>query len=915
MSNLYKLPVTELTKNLNTNLTTGLSKEQASNLLRENGPNELEEKAIKSPWKILWEQLSATMVVILIFAAIISAFLGDYKDAIAIMAIVILNALLGLSQEFKAEKAIAALKKLAVPSVKVRRSNDVVNISARELVVGDVVIIETGNIIPADCRVVESANLRIQEATLTGESDAVEKNANFLSTEDLPLGDRSNMAYMGTIVTYGRGQALVIATGMKTELGKIASMLQNVEQEITPMQKRLDQVGRSLIFGIVLFVAAIFILGLLRGENLQLMLLTSVSLAVAAVPEALPAVVTITLALGAQRMLSRQALIRKLPAVETLGSITVICSDKTGTLTENRMTLTSLASIEKELDITREISESDKSIDPNLVKLLLVGGSLCTDVILKVGTKGKDAIDAVGDPTETALVVAAAKQNLLKTEIEKTLPRKAELSFDSDRKRMTTVHKVKQLPTELNFITKSLEAQSNKDFPYISFTKGAVGGLLKVSDYVLKGEKIEPLTQSDREQILKTQNKMSETGKRVLGLAFRPLNSTETEHVEEKLIFIGMFGMIDPARPEVKAAVETCKTAGIRTIMITGDHPLTAKYIASDLSISTNGRILTGQEIDQLSPSEFTKLVSEVSIYARVAPEHKLKIVEALQNIGQIVAMTGDGVNDAPALKKADIGVAMGITGTDVSKEASDMVLLNDNFATIVSAIEEGRVIYDNIKKYIKQTLTGNLGAIWVTLIAPIIGMPLPLLPLQLLWLNLVADGLPSVALGLEPAEKNIMHRQPNNPNEKIFNKKTITQILWGGILIGTVLVITGYWYWSSKNPVWQTMVLTTIIFSRMNLIMAIRSSRDSLFKIGLLSNKPLLGAISLTILSQIAIIYTPFLQRFFGTVALPLSDLAISVGLSMIIFVALEIEKWIARHKPEDKINLTELHSNTNLG
>jgi Ca2+-transporting ATPase len=373
--------------------------------------------------------------------------------------------------------------------------------------------------------------------------------------------------------------------------------------------------------------------------------------------------------------------------------------------------------------------------------------------------------------------------------------------------------------------------------------------------------------------------------------------------------------MIDPARPEVRAAVETCKKAGIRTVMITGDHPLTAQHIAKDLSISSNGRILTGQELDKLSLSEFTSLVDEVSIYARVAPEHKLKIVEALQSRGQIVAMTGDGVNDAPALKKADIGVAMGITGTDVSKEASDMVLLNDNFATIVSAVEEGRVIYDNIKKYIKQTLTGNLGAIWVTLIAPIIGMPLPLLPLQLLWLNLVADGLPSVALGLEPAEKDIMRRQPNNPNENIFNKKTIIQILWGGILIGTVLILTGYFYWINRNPVWQTMVLTTIIFSRMNLIMAIRSSKNSLFKIGVLSNKPLLGAISLTIFSQIAIIYVPFLQRFFGTVALSITDLVISVGLSMIIFVAIEIEKWISRSKEDNKINLANLHSDINLG
>jgi P-type Ca2+ transporter type 2C len=620
------------------------------------------------------------------------------------------------------------------------------------------------------------------------------------------------------------------------------------------------------------------------------------------------AVVTITLALGSQRMLKRHALIRKLPAVETLGSITVICSDKTGTLTENRMTVTMLDVAGDKLDLTNKEKKFALSNKDQELALLLVGGALCTDVIIKTNEDKslakKEAISTIGDPTENALVIAAANHNIIKPELEKVLPRVAEVPFDSERKRMTTIHKLASSDEKnsemLALIQPVKEQLLASNLPYLAFTKGAVDGLLHMTKSVIIQGKIEPLTDKWRERITLAHDEMTQTGKRVLGIAFRLLAADQIDksmaEIEQDLVFIGMMGMIDPARPEVKDAVAICKSAGIHPIMITGDHPLTAQFIAKDLGITSNDKILTGQELDKLSVEELNKVVNDVAVYARVAPEHKLKIVQALQNNGHVVAMTGDGVNDAPALKKADIGVAMGITGTDVSKEASDMVLTDDNFATIVAAVEEGRVIYDNIKKYIKQTLTGNLAAIWVTLIAPIFGLGLPLQPLQILWLNLVADGLPSVALGLEPAEQDIMKRPPNYPNESIFSRRVIAQIVWGGLLVGSVLAMVGYWYKTNNLATWQTMILTTLIFSRMNLIMAVRSNKYSLFQIGILSNKPLLGAVSLTILMQIAITYVPFLQKFFDTVALSLMDLAICVALSLVIFVAIEIEKFIVR-------------------
>jgi Ca2+-transporting ATPase len=913
VSNWYQLDTTEVLQQLGVEPNRGLSGPEPARRLAEYGPNELIERGAKSPWRILWEQLTATMVVILIVAAVLSAFLGDYEDAIAILAIVVINAALGFNQEYRAERAMAALKKLAVPIVKVRRDGRTQEISARDLVPGDIVLLEAGNLTPADGRLLESANLRIQEAALTGESEPVEKETLLLAGHDLPLGDRRNMAYMGTVVTYGRGLAVITETGMKTELGKIASLIQTVEREPTPLQRRLDQLGKGLAGAALALVAVIFGLGLWRGEELRLMFLTGVSMAVAAVPEGLPAVVTIALALGAQRMLRRNALIRKLPAVETLGSVTVICSDKTGTLTQNRMTVTVLDVAGNHVDLAdfslapsnsppAEIHNLKSKIDTPALGLLAVGGALCNDAVLEESPDQPSGFHIVGDPTEAALVMAAKRMGLDKQELERVFPRVAELPFDSERKRMTTMH---QLPTSQTQIPPVLSAVWDwggqlGGVSHAAITKGAVDGLLDISNQVWMDDRAEPLTEPLREWVVAANNQMAQEGIRVLGVGFRPLNALppkgQESSLEQELIFVGLIGMIDPARPEVKQAVQTCLAAGIRPVMITGDHPLTARHIARELGISNDERIVTGQELEVLPVEALVNVVEEVAVYARVAPEHKLKIVEALQERGQIVAMTGDGVNDAPALKKADIGVAMGITGTDVSKEAADMVLQDDNFATIVAAVEEGRVIYDNIRKFIRYLLTSNSGEIWVMLAAPFLGMPLPLLPLQILWINLVTDGLPALALSLEPAERNIMHRRPYQPNESVFGRGLGQHIIWVGVLIGLVSLALGYEYWLRQEAHWQTIVFTVLTLAQLFHVLAIRSERDSLFTIGLFSNRALLGAVLLTFLLQLAAIYLPFMQRFLETVALSIGDLVLCVLVSSVVFWAVELEKWWVR-------------------
>jgi P-type Ca2+ transporter type 2C len=904
MTKCYQIEPQAAVKELGSNSATGLSETEATRRLSEFGRNELIESGIRSPWLIFLDQLKELMVVILIIAALISALLGDYSDAIAIGAIVILNAVLGFSQEYRAEKAMAALKKLAVPTVKVRRDGEVSEISALDLVPGDIVLLEAGNFVAADCRVLESAGLQTQEAALTGESLPVRKTSDALGQPGLALADRRNMVYMGTHITSGRGEAVVAETGMRTELGRIAGMIQTVQQEATPLQKRLTQLGKVLAAAAFFIVILIFALGWFRDEDLKILFLTAVSIAVAAVPEGLPAIMTIALTLGAQRMLKRRVLIRKLSAVETLGSVTVICSDKTGTLTENQMAATIFQLADCKVELQNHSSDDYRKEFPELEQpgfnLMLAGAALCNDAVMRSNGGGLNPSVPLGDPTETALLVAAARTGLLKPDLDLLLPRVAEAPFTSERKRMTTVHRY---ASERGALPRAVRQVCESGSPScVAFTKGAVDVLLGLSDSVWVNGQREPLNDTWRDRLSAENDTLAANGMRVLGVAYRCLAMAppkgRTEDVECNLTFVGMVGMIDPPRPEAASAVATCKTAGIRPMMITGDHPLTARYIASQLGISDSGTVVTGPQLERTSPEELAQLTESAPVYARVSPEHKLRIVEGLHRRGHIVAMTGDGVNDAPALKRADIGVAMGITGTDVSKEAADMVLLDDNFASIVAAVEEGRVIYDNIRKFIRYILATNSGEIWLMLVTPFFGMPLPLLPLQILWMNLVTDGLPALALGVEPPESDTMRRPPRPPGESMFARGLGRQIVWVGMLMGLLSLAIGFGYWNAHDPAWQTMVFTTLTLSQMANVMAIRSERRSLFKIGLKSNMLLLSAVGLTVVLQVALIYVPVLQSIFKTVALPAPDLALAIVVSSVIFWAVELEKWFVRRR-----------------
>ena len=918
MANYHQMDVESALRELKTDLHNGLSGAEVQQRQQQYGPNELIERGTKSPWKILLEQLTGIMIIILIVSALISLVLGETIDAVVILIVVALNALLGFTQEYRAEQAMAALKRMAVPHVRVRREGHTQDILARELVPGDILLLEAGNSVPVDARLLESANLRVQEAVLTGESEAVEKNIDVLDEENPPLGDRLNTVYMGTIVTYGRGLALVTNTGMSTQLGKIADMLQTVGIEKTPLQRRLEQLARGLAIAALGIVAVVFVLGLLRGEDAIEMFRISVAMAVAAVPEGLPAVVTIALALGAQRMLQRRALIRKLPAVETLGSVTVICSDKTGTLTQNRMTVTVLDVAGNQLDLQQRLRSfsptvgQEDPVEPLLrespaVAMSLAGSALANDATLEPVSGEQGSFSSVGDPTEGALVIAAARAGLWKSELDRAFPRVGEVPFDSDRKRMSTIHQPD--PTQIPDVLNPFQ-DDRPDFfhpeHYLVVTKGAVDSLLEVCDRVYCDGQDHPLDDQWRERIQKANNELAQNGMRVLGVAFRQRNDANAKDtndpVESKLIFLGMTGMIDPARPEVQQAVRTAQAAGVRPVMITGDHPLTAAYIARELQIADKdgnpekNRAVTGREIEEMDAQQLEAVAMEVPVFARVSPEHKLRIVEALQNRGQIVAMTGDGVNDAPALKKADIGVAMGITGTDVTKEAADMVLQDDNFATIVAAVEEGRRIYDNIRKFIKYTMTSNAGEIWVMLAAPFLGMPLPLTPLQILWVNLVTDGVPGLALTIEPAEPDTMSRPPHPPKENIFGRGMARDILWIGLLMGFISLGAGYWFWRIGSDAWQTMAFTTLTISQMGNALATRSDRYTLSQIGPMTNKAMLGAVLLTFLLQLAVIYIPFLQQAFNTVPLTLAELGISFALSTVVFFAIELFKLISQ-------------------
>jgi Ca2+-transporting ATPase len=898
--NWHLVEIESALQELQTDRQRGLAASEAQDRLARYGPNALADKGGRTPFKILYELLTATMVLILIAAAIVAASLGDGENAIAIIAIVVLFTILGFIQDYRAERAIAALKHLSVPAARVLREGLSREIPFCDLVPGDLLYLESGDIIPADARLLEAVNLRIQEAALTGESAAVAKQTAALGGGSIALGDRSNMVYLGTSVIQGRGLGLVVATGMQTELGRIADLIQHTGAEQTPLQRRLDQLGRILAGAGFAVAVLIFVLGLLRGDSLRHLLLTAVSVAVAVVPEGLPAVVTITLALGAQRMLKRNALVRKLPAVETLGSVTVICSDKTGTLTENRMTVMVLDVADHALDMQGEIRRGSARISRSTLQnvesslsLLAIGGALCNDA--RLVEEGGDHYHTIGDPTEGALVAATAQMGYWKSSLDTAFPRTAELPFDSERKRMTTVHQLKGYRPE------TLTGLDVGSKPYIAFTKGSVDSLVGLSSHVWAYGKAVAMGDSWRGRIEAANERLAKKGMRVLGVAFRLLDKVpdvlQTD-LENNLTFVGLFGMIDPPRAEVRDAIALTRTAGIRTVMITGDHPLTAAEIARQLGISENGRVLTGAELDKLTSEELEAVVDDVCVYARVSPEHKLKIVQALQERGHVVAMTGDGVNDAPALRRAEVGVAMGVTGTDVSKEAADLVLLDDNFTTIVAAVQEGRTIYDNIRKFVRFSVAGNIGKVLVMLLAPFLGKPIPLLPLQLLWLNLLTDGLLGLGLGAEPAERDAMKRPPYSPREGVFSRGGGVHTAWVGGLIGALALGIGAWYFFGGHPAWQTMVFTSLAFAQIGQALASRSSRDSLFKVGLWSNPLLLDMALAVLVLQLLVVYLPPLQGFFSTQALRTVDLAVAFGVGLLVFGVIEIEKRVKGRK-----------------
>ncbi|MBN1664069.1 MAG: cation-translocating P-type ATPase [Deltaproteobacteria bacterium] len=857
----------------------GISHEEAKARLLKDGPNELIEKKKKSPFMMFFDQFKDFMIIILLAAAVISGVIGELSDTIAIIVIVIINAVIGFVQEYRAEKAMEALKKMSGAAAVVLRGGIPATIPAGEIVSGDMVLLEAGRIIPADMRIVESASLQVEEAALTGESVPVDKHAQVLSDPELSLGDRKNMSYKGTYVTYGRGAGVVTATGMKTELGKIAGMLQDADETKTPLQKRLTAFGKNLAIAILAICAIVFVAGLMRGEAPLLMLLTAISLAVAAIPEALPAVVTISLALGAKKLVTQNALIRKLPAVETLGSVTFICSDKTGTLTLNRMSVEEIY-CDGHLARSGEIEDAYRQ-DGGHKDLLTPTAYLMAGLALSNDARLEADGNVIGDPTETALYDVARMAGFDKKDLELTWPRVAELPFDSERKCMTTFHK------------------HAGDGEIVSFTKGALDLLIDRSAHVLTAKGLEDVDAGSMERINEA---MTADGMRVLCLCMRKWEALPEvmtpESVETNLTILGLIGLMDPPREEAGEAVALCKAAGIKPVMITGDHPLTAQSIARRLGILDDGleSVMTGKELDKLTLEEFEKRVEHISVYARVAPEQKLKIVKALQDRGQFVAMTGDGVNDAPALKSADIGVAMGITGTDVSKEAAHMILLDDNFATIVKAVKEGRRIFDNIRKFIKYTMTSNSGEIWTIFLAPFLGLPIPLLPIHILWINLVTDGLPGLALAAEPAEKGIMQRPPRHPKESIFAHGMTAHIIWVGLLMGFASIFMQAWSIKTGHAHWQTMTFTVLCLSQMGHVLAIRSETESIFRQGLFSNMPLLGATVLTFVLQMATIYVPFLNPIFKTEPLSLPELGFTLIVSSVVFAAVEIEKFVKR-------------------
>ncbi|MEM1369332.1 MAG: cation-translocating P-type ATPase [Cyanobacteria bacterium P01_H01_bin.15] len=918
---------TETIQRLSSDATEGLTLATIPERQAAAGPNELQEEQGRNRIEIFWDQFKNVMLLMLIGVALISGVMDlihwrtqglspgeiPFKDTIAILLIVILNGLLGYIQEVRAEKALAALKKLSAPSVQVIRDGQRQEISAKELVPGDVMLIETGTQISADGRILEAFNLQVREAALTGEATVTNK----LDTpEGLPnetsLGDRINMAFMGTEVTGGRGKVLVTSTGMTTELGKIAALLQSVHAEPTPLQKRMDHLGKVLVSGSLILVALTIGIGLLQSGwgQLQNLVEVSLSMAVAVVPEGLPAVITVTLAIGTQRMVKRQALIRKLPAVETLGSVSAICSDKTGTLTQNKMVVQTVHIPSAEIQVQGNGYEpagdflvkdqTIQSTDYGEFQALLMASILCNDAALARPTDSEPAADwsVVGDPTEGALLVLGEKANLPQESVTQRLKRVGEIPFTSDRKRMSV-------------ICQDVFAKNGASDSYMLFTKGSPELVLaECRFYQWKDQTLE-VTAEFRRKLLSANDRLAAQGLRNLGIAFRPLDSLPVDSLtdcETQLTWLGLVGMMDTPRPTVTAAIAKCRQAGIRPIMITGDHQLTAQAIAKMIGLMPNdGLVLTGAELEKMPQPKLENLVGSVSVYARVSPEHKLRIVKALQSQGCFVAMTGDGVNDAPALKQSDIGIAMGITGTDVTKDASDMILLDDNFATIVAATEEGRVVYSNIRRFIKYILGSNIGEVITVASAPFLGLDeVPLIPLQILWMNLVTDGLPALALAVEPAEANIMTRTPYRPEESIFARglgNYIVRIGFVFAILSISLMLIAQWHsqTTGQENSWKTMVFTTLCLSQMGHALAVRSDRP-LFQINFFSNPYLLAAVGLTSLLQLMLIYVPPLQNFFNTE--PLSPLAmlICIGFSSLLFVWVELEKlfmiWLGKKR-----------------
>lgn len=881
----YKETEEDLLSRLKTNKDLGLSEEAVKESLETKGYNELKEEKAKSFLSKVLAQFNDFLVIILIVASIISFIAGETVDSIVILAIVVVNAFLGLYQEGKAEKSLEALKKMASPNAKVIRNGGTTIVPANTLVPGDIVILETGDIIPADLRLIQSSNLKVDEASLTGESLPVEKNIQVLE-EDASLGDRKNMGFMSTIVSYGRGKGVVVATGHDTEIGRIATMIQGIEDETTPLQEKLDELGKYLGIGCIIVCILVFAIGMFQGRNLLDMFMVSVSLAVAAIPEGLPAIVTIVLALGMNKMVKRNAIVKKLLAVETLGCTTVICSDKTGTLTQNEMTVVKAYTNEEIFNIKKLASDSYQAKNSVNLNTLIHIGALCNDAILE---KDSGEYKVIGDPTEGSLITLADKNNLSPNELNKIYPRVEELPFDSNRKMMTTIHE--------NF-------PSSK---YTALTKGAPDIIIHRCESIYIDGKILPFSDKLKKEVLKTNSEFSKGALRVLALTFKEYETLPdeitSEELEKGMVFVGLVGMIDPPREEAKKAIKHCQTAGIKPIMITGDYKETAFAIAKKLNIAKHeDEAIMGKELDSITDAELKELVKYKTVYARVSPEHKVRIVDALKANGEITAMTGDGVNDALALKRADIGISMGITGTDVAKNTADVILTDDNFSSIVAAVEEGRIIYSNIKKFVFFLLSCNIGEILIILTSILLGLDVPLLPIQLLWLNLVTDSFPALALGVEKGEDEIMKIPPRNADEPILDKGMIKAIIIQSIAIAAGSLLAYNWglktYGANRLLRARTITFATLILAELLRAYSSRSEKHSIFEINLFSNKTLTRGTLFSFILLIIVLYLPVLQPIFHTYPLNFSDWKIVILYSLLPLVIGEVYKVFLRKK-----------------